>query len=156
MATWMFGWPMSPVAARECLSLHFPHKQDTIHIMNVKSRVSLLSPKITKAIKSIENKPLGSSVRVTWNGNDAYSVNSPERVAAIAVNPCVVSKAAYMEDGTALYVILSSMQYPKYSETHFNLGKTTITVHEGLFRYLQDKGWLSYYTAAYGIYEMWL
>lgn len=156
MATWMFGWPMSPVAAKECLSLHFPHKQDTIDIMNVRSRASLLSPKVVAAIKSLENKPIGSRTRVAWNGHEAYSLNSPERVAAIAVNPCVIYKAAYMDDGMPLYMISSSMQYPKYSRTKFTLGKLSITVHEGLFRYLQDKGWLSYYTAEYGIYGMWL
>lgn len=157
MALWMFGWPMSKVAAYECLTLHFPHKQDTTHIMNLSFRESLLTPKITAAIKTIKDSPIGSSIKVSWNGNKDYSILSEERVAAIALNPCHIEKSAYMQDGSALFIITSSMRYPEHSESKFTIGKKlTITLYEELFRHLQDRGWLSYYTAAYGIYEKWI
>lgn len=37
--------------------------------------------------------------------------------------------------------------------TRFNLGKFSIYIHEGLFRYLQDNGWLSKYMAVYVVDE---
>ena len=45
------------------------------------------------------------------------------------------------------------MIYPKYSWTRFNLGKFSIYIHERLFRYLQDNGWLSKYMAVYVVDE---
>ena len=39
------------------------------------------------------------------------------------------------------------MQYPQHSDTFFTLGRIRIPVQEGLFRYLQDKGWLSCFIA---------
>ena len=43
------------------------------------------------------------------------------------------------------------MQYPIQSSTVFTIGSVRIPVQEGLFRYLQDKGWLSYFTARYRV-----
>lgn len=156
MATWIFGWPISNVAARECLSLHFPHKQDTVVVWKPSVRASILSPKVTNAINGLKNKQLGATTKVSWYGNKDYAISSEEHIAAIAINPCEITKAAYMNDGTALYLIHSSMQYPKRSETKFNLGCISITIHEGLFRYLQDIGWLDWYIIEYGIYESML
>ena len=45
------------------------------------------------------------------------------------------------------------MPVMSYSWTRFNLGKFSIYIHEGLFRYLQDNGWLSKYTAVYVVDE---
>ena len=153
MATWILGWPLSPTAAYECMTLHFPHRDETTVINNEYLRAKLATPKIIRAMRSLKDSPVCSSVRVAWNGNEAYSVLSPEHNAAIAVNPCIVTKELIMDDGTALYTIRSSMQYPKYSESKFNIGPCTITIHEGLFRHLQDRHWLSCYTAEYGLYE---
>ena len=41
------------------------------------------------------------------------------------------------------------MVYPKYSRTEFNLGKFSIWIQEGLFRYLEERGWISRYIAEY-------
>lgn len=153
MAVWMFGWPLSPEAARECYKLHFP-QQDTVEF---KITNSLPSPKMTEACKSLENKPVGTSVIVTWNGDKDYALNSPEHRAAIALNPCKITKIEtpeyFSKHGIYDCEITSPMIYPKYSRTEFNLGKVTIIVHEGLFRYLQDKGWLSKYVAKYVFLE---
>ena len=97
MALWMFGWPMSPTAAHECLTLHFPHKKDIVTIRNVRRRRSLLSPKVVAAIHSLKNKPPGTELHVAWNGNEAYSRSSSEHIAAIAINPCTIIKASYFE-----------------------------------------------------------
>ena len=156
MALWLLGWPMSPTAAYECMTLHFPHKQDTITIRNERRRRSLLSPKVVAAIHSLEKKPVGAKIRVTWNGNEAYSRSSPEHVAAIAVNPCTIIKASYLDDGMSLYTIRSEMLYPVHSVTRIDIGPFSVPLQEGLFRHLQDRGWLSCYVAEYGIPECWL
>ena len=126
MALWIFGWPLSPEAAKECFLLHFPQK-DTVEF------------EITNAIY---NSP-------------KIELNSPEHRAAIALNPCKITRVEtpewLTEYNRKLYdvKITSPMIYPKHSRTEFNLGKVTIIVHEGLFRYLQDRGWLSKYIAEY-------
>lgn len=152
MAVWMFGWPLSPEAAKECFLLHFPQK-DTIEFKVTNAIYN--SSKIENAIKSLSTKSVGTSITVSWNGNKDYALNSPEHRAAIALNPCKITRVEtpewLTEYNPKLYdvKITSPMIYPKYSRTEFNLGKATIVIHEGLFRYLQDKGWLSKYIAEY-------
>ena len=156
MAVWMFGWPVSPVAAHECLTLHYTFNKDTVVDWNFNRRLQVLSPKVIHNIKSLTDKPVGDIRYIVWYGDKDYALSSKEHEAAIAINPCTVTKAALMDDGTPLYLIHSSMQYPKESRTSFNLGKFTLVLNEGLFRHLQDRGWLGYYTVEYGIYGSWI
>ena len=153
MAVWMFGWPLSPEAARECFKLHFS-QQDTVEF---KTTNAIYSPKIAKACESLSDKPVGTSIIVTWNGDIDYALKSPEHRAAIALNPCKITRVKTPEYFSMYGIyhceVISPMIYPKYSETKFNLGKVTVTIHEGLFRYLQDKGWLSKYVAKYKFSE---
>lgn len=154
MALWLFGWPLSPEAARECFLLHFPQK-DTVEFEITNAIYD--SSKIAEACESLSTKSVRTSITVAWNGNKDYALNSPEHRAAIALNPCKITriKDEYPPFNTSsLYKvkITSPMIYPKYSRTEFNLGKVTIIVHEGLFRYLQDRGWLSKYIAEYIFY----
>jgi len=144
IALWTLGWPLSPQAARECFMLHFPQK-DTVSI-----NMHLSCPRIEYAMASLKERPVGSSVTVSWNGPDAYSLASQEHKAAIAVNPCRIVKE-WQESYMYTCIVYSSMQYPKKSNTVFTLGSIRIHVQEGLFRYLQDKGWLSCFTARYRI-----
>ena len=153
MAVWMFGWPLSPEAARECYKLHFP-QQDTVEL---KTTNAIYSPKIAEACESLSDKPAGTSVIVAWNGNKDYALKSPEHRAAIALNPCKITR---VEDENSLFntatlykvKITSPMIYPEYSRTIFDFKHFKFTIHEGLFRYLQDKGWLSKYIAKYEFY----
>ena len=144
VALWMLGWPMSPQAATECFMLHFPQK-DTVTI-----GMDLCSPKVDAAVRILKGQPIGSSVMVSWDGSEAYSLANPEHRAAIAVNPCRVVKEW---EEACLYTcsVYSSMQYPIQASTVFTIGSVRIHVQEGLFRYLQDKGWLSCFTARYRV-----
>lgn len=152
-AVWMFGWVISPEAAKECFLLHFPQK-DTVEF---KPGKILNTPKIKAAINNTFNQKVGTSTRITWDGDKDYALGSPEHRTAIALNPCTVTK---LENnfGPSPYMshvkVTSPMIYPEYSRTQFNLGKFSIYLHEGLFRYLQDKGWLSKYVAEYDFYEV--
>ncbi len=146
------GYPVSPEASRECLKLHFS-QPDTVIFRNPDFGKS---EKLTNAIDKLEKLPYGSSVRVSWDGNRDYSPFSPEHRAAIAVNACKVTKVAprncehFPDDD--LYIISVSTQYPNVSRTEFDFKLFKLVINEGLFRYLQDKGWLSKYIAVYELY----
>lgn len=142
MALWMFGWPLSPEAAKECFMLHF-HNEDTVKFRATRGGI-YKSDKIMKAVAKLGNRPIGSSIYVAWNGKKDYALRSPEHRAAIALNPCYVTKVENDH-----YEISARLVYPKYSKTPFDLRLFTITLHEGLFRYLQDRGWLSIYNISY-------
>ncbi|MDE5731464.1 MAG: hypothetical protein K2H95_00270 [Bacteroidales bacterium] len=156
MATWMFGWTFAPEAAKECFLLHLPYTNGKIIDLEMTNGIRA-SKKIESAINSLSNKPVGASVNVAWTGTEAYALKSIEHNAAIALNPCKITKTnecqclgdvcpeLYHLEITAPFI------YPKYSRTQFNLEKVTIIVHEGLFRYLQDKGWLTKYTVRYEV-----
>ena len=135
---------MSPQAARECFMLHFP-KKDTVSL-----RMDLSSPRISAAVRSLKDKAVGSSVGLTWNGNEAYSLENAEHIVAIAVNPCRIVKE-WQEGHLYTCYVYSVMQYPKQSNTVITVGSFRIHIQEGLFRYLQDKGWLSCFVARYRI-----
>lgn len=144
IALWSLGWPMSPQAARECFMLHFPQK-DTVSL-----RMDLSSPRISAAVRSLKDKAVGSSVGLTWNGNEAYSLENAEHIVAIAVNPCRIVKE-WQEGHLYTCYVYSVMQYPKQSNTVITVGSFRIHIQEGLFRYLQDKRWLSCFVARYRI-----
>lgn len=149
MALWMFGWPLSPEAARECFLLHFPHEEDGV-VRFKASRGFMKSPKLQKAVEYLSDKQSGTSVRVAWKASKDYALHSPEHRAAIAVNACDVIKGE-VDKTTGDYEIRirCAMVYPKYSRTEFNLGKFSIWIQEGLFRYLEERGWISRYIAEY-------
>ena len=85
-ALWSLSWPLSPQAARECFLLHFSQK-DIVTI-----RMNLSSPKIEAIVRSLKDRQFGSYESLARNGNEAYSLSSPEHKVAIAVNPCRVEK----------------------------------------------------------------
>lgn len=149
MAVWMFGWPLSPEAARECFLLHFPHEDDDL-VRFKASRGFMKSPKLRTAVEYLSDKQSGASVHVAWKASKDYALYSPEHRAAIAVNACDVIKGE-VDKTTGDYEIRirCAMVYPKYSRTEFNLGKFSIWIQEGLFRYLEERGWISRYIAEY-------
>ena len=143
------GYPIAPEAARECIKLHFTDRDTVYFNWHNFSR----SKKLEEAHRQLIDKPDGSSVRISWNGNKDYSPFSGEHRLAIAANPCTLTKVRYLEfecfPDEYWYTITTSTEYPKYSRTEFNFRKFKIVFNEGLFRYLQDKGWLHKYTAVY-------
>lgn len=149
MAVWMFGWPLSPEAARECFLLHFPREDDDL-VRFKASRGFMKSPKLRTAVEYLSDKQSGASVHVAWKASKDYALYSPEHRAAIAVNACDVIKGE-VDKTTGDYEIRirCAMVYPKYSRTEFNLGKFSIWIQEGLFRYLEERGWISRYIAEY-------
>lgn len=154
MALWIFGWPMSPAAAHECLLLHNPGTDRVVTIKSRRLTKSLLSPKVVNAIRSLDSKSIGSMVEVRWNGHVDYALASAERKAAIAVNPCTITKTE--ADGEVVYLLRCDMLYARHSDTRFNMGFMTIHLQEGLMRHLQDRGWLGRFMAEYSIPESYI
>ena len=127
----------------------------TRHSVKFQNSAASKSQKLKKAYQELKDKPYGSSIRISWNGNKDYSPFSSEHRLAIATNPCTLTKVShyyydYLDNGD-WYTITTSTQYPTYSRTEFNFKKFKIIVNEGLYRYLQDKGWLKKYIAVYDI-----
>lgn len=143
------GYPIAPEAARECLKLHYTDKDTVCFFRHNFSG----SEKLEEAHRQLIDKPDGSSVRISWNGNKDYSPLSGEHRLAIAANPCTLTKVCFMDyqhfPDEYRYKITTSTEYPLHSRTEFRFRKFKIVIEEGLFRYLQDKGWLHKYTAVY-------
>lgn len=134
-ALWMFGWPFSPAAANEVFLMQFTNKKDTIHHNQIIAN-SVLSPRIVNTMQSLK---LGESKRVAYNGNISYGLNDPEHKAAMAINPCIVSRE--LHNGEEYYFIRLDNTWPTYSETHIKIYKDfEIVLYEHLFRYIQDLG----------------
>lgn len=135
-ALWMFAWPCSIAAANEVFLMQFSGEDvDIVVHKNNYIRKSVLSPRIVKTMKSLS---FGESKKVSYNGNISYALDDPEHKAAMALNPCTVSKIRH--DGKTEYIIRVDNSWPKQSETHIKLfGNFEIVLNEGLFRYLQDK-----------------
>ena len=153
-ALWMLWWPVSPAAAHECLLLHSPKRHGVVAIGSRRLAETLLSPKVVDAIRSLESRPTGAKTSVRWNGETDYALSSPEHRAAIAINPCTITKAE--ENGEALYLIRCEMVYAKHSNTPFDIGPITIRLQEGLLRHLQDRGWLGAFTSEFRIPGSWI
>lgn len=132
-ALWMFAWPCSIAAANEVFMMQFSGKDvDTVNHTNKYILNSILSPKVINTMKSLSN---GETKRVSYNGNVSYALNDPEHRAAMAINPCTITR----EDDT--YVIRVNNTWPVHSETHIKIKNGfEIVLNEGLFRYLQDRG----------------
>ena len=129
--------------------LHFLYEDDDV----VRFRASngfMKSPKLQKAVEYLSDKKPGTSVHIVWKASKDYALDSPEHRAAIAVNACdVIKDEVDKTTGNYEIRIRCAMVYPKYSWTEFNLGKFSIFLHEGLFRYLEERGWISRYIAEY-------
>lgn len=134
-ALWLFAWPASPAAANEVFLMQFS-KKDTIIHKNEYLKKSILSERVIKTINSLS---LGQHKELRYNGNVSYALFDKEHKAAMAINPCVVSKEKI--DGKEYAVIRLDNSWPVVSTTKIGIcGDFSITLHEGLFRYLQDKG----------------
>ena len=109
-----------------------------------------MAKKLRAAVEYLSDKQSGASVHVAWKASKDYALYSHEHRAAIAVNASDVIKGE-VDKTTGDYEIRirCAMVYPKYSRTEFNLGKFSIWIQEGLFRYLEERGWISRYIAEY-------
>ncbi|MBQ2521600.1 MAG: hypothetical protein II537_02735 [Bacteroidales bacterium] len=147
-ALWMFCWPASPAAANEVFLMQFTGPRvDTVRHRCRFIRNSVLSERVVKTMKSLQ---LGQSKRLTYNGNVSYALTDKEHKAAMAINPCVISREIDRKTGKECFFIRLDNTWPLHSQTHIGLWKgAEIVVQEGLFRYIQDKGLIHHFVDEY-------
>lgn len=127
-------------ASTENFYLFFPNKEKR-RFFN--SNAILNSPSILKAVKTNEKGYIGWN---KWN----YVFNKDFRY-AIAFDPCTVTST--IKDGYKEVTLTTYFSYRKnYTTIHatsFLRGMFNFRVDEGLFWYLQDRGWLHPYQAVW-------
>lgn len=154
-ALWMFAWPSSLGAANEVFMMQVCGKRgETVRHKNKYILKSLLTPRVLATMKSLS---LGQSKRLAYNGNISYALNDPEHKAAMAINPCVISKEIDKKTGKPMYFIRLDNTWPIHSETHIRvLGSFEIVLNEGLFRYLQDRHIINNFIDEYAYSEEYI
>ena len=147
-AFWMFGWPAAPAAADEMFHMQIAgSRTDTLIHRNPLIKKGLLSERVVSTMRSLSP---GQSKRLAWNGDMSYALTDKEDRAALALNPCTISRETDSRDGKDYFVIRLDESWPKWSETHITLwGDKEFIVQEGLFRYIQDKGYLHRFIGEY-------
>ena len=135
MAVYMFGWPLSPEAASEIFKMSFPwNRERTVFREN---DFFMESPTVQKALKGLQE---GQRKRIAFKAETAYNTASPDHRVALAVNPGIL----YKKDGKVY--LESYAHYPYYSATPITIFGSKIIIHEGLFHYLEEIGWMHPYT----------
>ena len=135
MAVYMFGWPLSPEAAGEVFRMSFPWNREKAILRE--DDFFMESPTAQKALKGLQE---GQRKRIAFKAETAYNTASPDHRVALAVNPGIL----YKKDGKVY--LESYAHYPYYSATPITIFGSKIIIHEGLFHYLEEIGWMHPYT----------
>ena len=135
MAVYMFGWPLSPEAAGEVFRMSFPWNREKAILRE--DDFFMESPTVNKALKGLQE---GQRKRIAFKAETAYNTASPDHRVALAVNPGIL----YKKDGKVY--LESYAHYPYYSATPITIFGSKIIIHEGLFHYLEEIGWMHPYT----------
>ncbi len=135
MAVCMFGWPLSPEAAGEVFRMSFPWNRGKSVLKE--NDFFMDSPTVQKALKGLQE---GQRKMIAFKGETAYNTANPDHRVALAVNPGFL----YKKDGKVY--LESYAHYPYYSATPITIFGSKIIIHEGLFHYLEEIGWMHPYT----------
>ena len=134
MAVYMFGWPLSPEAASEIFKMSFPGNREEAILRE--DDFFMESPTVQKALKGLQE---GQRKRIAFKAETAYNTASPDHRVALGVNPGYL----YKKDGKVY--LESYAHYPYYSATPITIFGSKIIIHEGLFHYLEEIGWMHPY-----------
>ena len=165
MAVWMFGWPISPEAAKEAFWLHAkpdgyygsPYDEMGLYIKRRRDRSDFY--KLDK-VKNHPNYKLNKPFRISWS-TDLTKIPKDEIRYALAYN--TPDTQVVFGDGGTMNTLdnhtdLSNL-YPLcikswlklrigYGDAVYKFGH--ITIYTSLFKYLQDIGWLYPYDLTVG------
>ena len=129
MAVWMFGWPLSPEAASEAYRMHFKVDND----IRWSSNTDFLNSKVITSNPNFkEKKPF----KVSWP-IDLTQIPKDELKYALAYNT-INTQVLFTQNGNP---ILEYMV--EYQDVKYKFG--CISIYTGLFKYLQEIGWLHPY-----------
>ena len=129
MAVWMFGWPISPEAASEAYYMHFKDDND----IRWSSNTDFLNSKVIASNPNFkEKKPF----KVSWP-IDLMQIPKDELKYALAYNTSN-TQVLFTQNGNPI------LEYTvEYQDIKYNFGH--ISIYTGLFKYLQEIGWLHPY-----------
>lgn len=140
MAVWMFGWPLSPMAAHEAFCMHFKAWND---IRWHCDECFTNSKVITSNVNWEKKEPF----KVSWP-TDLTKIPKEELTYALAYNT-KDTEVAFTQYGHPVLAFKVEYQNVKY-----NFG--CIPVYTGLFQYLQKIGWLyPYYVLCCSATTFW-
>jgi hypothetical protein len=131
----LVAYPFFPEVSKEFLLMLFPTDND---MREFRSGFFMKSQKMQEAFK---NSNKGS---VEWYQKH-YNIFNPESRIALALNPCKY-EIKKTDEGT-IYKVIAPVRYPKRCRSTMLKEPVEIRVEEGLFRYLEDEGWLFGYDA---------
>lgn len=129
MAVWMFGWPLSSEAASEAYYMHFKVDND----IRWSSNTDFLNSKVITSNSNFkEKKPF----KVSWP-IDLTQIPKDELKYALAYNT-INTQVLFTQYGNPI------LEYTvEYQNVKYNFG--CISIYTGLFKYLQEIGWLHPY-----------
>lgn len=131
------AFPVYPEAAMETLLLTVPTGQGTRDFRN---GFFLESARIRESIAAT---PSEGKWKVAWPVAE-YAAGGREARFALALNPCEIERSR--DSG---FIARVRIEYPGSSEVVLSEWPFRIAVEEGLFAYLQRKGWLFPYDAVW-------
>lgn len=129
IAVWMFGWPLSPEAASEAYRMHFKVDND----IRWSSNTDFLNSKVVTSNPNFkEKKPF----KVSWP-IDLTQIPKDELKYALAYNTNN-TQVLFTQNGNPI------LEYTvEYQNVKYDFG--CIPIYTGLFKYLQEIGWLHPY-----------
>jgi hypothetical protein len=135
------AYPFYPEAAKESFLLMFPAKDG---VRRFESGFFLESRMVQNALRDKSRKGTIKRVLISWNKSE-YAMDNPEARYALALNPCELR--IEKGDGVIRYTATVRVEYPEHGETILMRTPIEIRVEEGLFGYLQKRGWFHPYNA---------
>jgi len=132
------AYPFYPEAAKESILLMFPADGGS---RRFKSGFFLDSRVVRNTLRG---KSRNCKLPVRWNLSE-YAAGGHEARYALALNPCELRVETV--GGTIRYIAKVRVEYPDRAEAVLLRGPFEIRVEEGLFGYLQKRGWLHPYDA---------
>lgn len=133
----VIAYPFFPEVSKEFLLMMFPAENG---VREFESDFFMKSERMQEAFKK-SNKG-----KVEWYQKH-YNIFNPESRVALAFNPCKyeINKTG---KGTE-YKVFVPVRYPKRCRSTMLKEPVEIRVEEGLFRYLEEEGWLFGYDAVW-------
>ncbi|MGO9308037.1 MAG: hypothetical protein ACLQDL_03325 [Spirochaetia bacterium] len=150
--------PFYPEAARETLAMILPAPRNAVRTFSIKARVPMRSERIRAVLAAWSVKLKQSSAdtaeltseQLFWPPGAYSRLGSPEARAALAWNGCTMTaRAVRIASAWKVDVaIRERISYPWSSRVTL-MRKPDLVIEEGLFRALEEIGWLHPYRAVW-------
>lgn len=150
--------PFYPEASRETLAMIFPPPRGKVRTFSIKAREAMRSERIRTVIdtwvaqlwKHHADTADFQSEKLFWPAGTYSRLGSPEARAALSWNGCAMTAHAVRSGNTwkVDVAIRERISYPWNSRVML-MKKPDLAIEEGLFRVLEEDGWLHPYLAVW-------